>query len=190
MAKLTSRDGQAPAPAGAQRVDVRAAMGLDLGPWTVEPHEPLAGRVRRLDAGRARIDPEQGSGADPIPVVLGASSQVARSGQVRHEVVLGGWRVLLDVEDERSARLRERARRGREDAAHAGPLEVRAIIPGRVVAVSVAEGDAVEAGQQLLVIEAMKMQNELRSPRAGVVERIAAGVGQAVDLGAVLLVLR
>jgi 3-methylcrotonyl-CoA carboxylase alpha subunit len=69
-------------------------------------------------------------------------------------------------------------------------LEVRAIIPGRVVAVSVAEGDAVEAGQQLLVIEAMKMQNELRSPRAGVVERIAAGVGQAVDLGAVLLVLR
>ena len=165
-------------------------MGLDQGPWTVDPGDPRADRVLRLDAARLRVDPEEGSAADAIPVVVGPVTSNNASGQVRRETVVGGWRFLLDVEDERSAQLKERARRGREDAAHAGPLEVRAIIPGRVVAVSVAEGDTVEAGQQLLVIDAMKMQNELRSPRAGVVERIAAGVGQAVELGALLLVLR
>jgi biotin carboxyl carrier protein len=179
-----------PPPAGARRLDVRASMGLDQGPWTVVPGDPRTSRVHRFDGTRARIEEGAASGEDPIPVVTARPSAVGRSGQVRHEIVVGGWRVLVDVEDEGSARLRERARRGREDAAHAGPLEVRAIIPGRVVAVSVAEGDTVESGQQLLVIEAMKMQNELRSPRAGVVERIAAGVGQAVELGAVLLVLR
>ena len=190
MAELTPRDGETPGTVGARRVDVRAAMGIDEGPWTVDPGDPRTTRLHRLDAERIRVDPEQGSGQDAIPVVVGPVTAVRGSGQVRREVVVGGWRILLDVEDERTARLKERARRGREDAAHAGPLEVRAIIPGRVVAVSVAEGDTVEAGQQLLVIEAMKMQNELRSPRAGVVERIAAGVGQAVELGAVLLVLR
>jgi len=53
----------------------------------------------------------------------------------------------------------------------------------------VAVGDVVEAGQKLLVIEAMKMQNELRAPRAGTIERVVVGAGQTVDLGAVLVVI-
>ena len=57
------------------------------------------------------------------------------------------------------------------DVARGGPLELRAIIPGRVVSVDVADGDTVEAGQRVLVVEAMKMQNELRSPRAGTIRR-------------------
>jgi biotin carboxyl carrier protein len=64
------------------------------------------------------------------------------------------------------------------------------VIPGRVVAVAVVAGDEVEAGQTLLVIEAMKMQNELRSPRDGSVERVAVGVGETIDLGQLLVVLR
>ena len=77
-----------------------------------------------------------------------------------------------------------------EAGAHHGPTDVRAIIPGRVVSVAVAVGEDVEAGQQLLVVEAMKMENELRAPRAGTVERVAVGPGQTVELGDTLIVLR
>jgi biotin carboxyl carrier protein len=57
------------------------------------------------------------------------------------------------------------------------------------VSVDVAEGDAVDAGGRLLVVEAMKMQNELRSPRSGTVGRVAVGPGQTVELGDLLLVV-
>ena len=174
----------------AVRVDVRSSMGIQAGPWTVAPDDVHDIAVRWVDAGRAVVVDAASPDADATPVVVGRMERNARSGAGRMEVVVGGWRVLLDVEPERIARLRERARRGGVDAARSGPLEVRAIIPGRVVAVSVAEGDAVEAGQQLLVVEAMKMQNELRAPRAGTVERIAVGPGQNVELAALLLVLR
>ena len=70
-----------------------------------------------------------------------------------------------------------------------GPTEVRAIIPGRVVSVSVVPGDEVVAGQQLLVVEAMKMQNELRAPRPGTVASVAVGEGRTIEVGDVLLVL-
>jgi biotin carboxyl carrier protein len=55
--------------------------------------------------------------------------------------------------------------------------------------VSVAVGDSVQAGQELLVVEAMKMQNELRAPRAGIVERLAVAAGQTIELGDLLAVL-
>jgi biotin carboxyl carrier protein len=105
------------------------------------------------------------------------------------EVLVDGWRLDVAVESERRAALREKARRGAGAAAHGGPTEVRAIIPGRVVAVSVAPGDEVVAGQQLLVVEAMKMQNELRAPRAGTVASIATGTGRTIEVGDLLLVL-
>ena len=70
-----------------------------------------------------------------------------------------------------------------------GPLEIRAIIPGRIASVAVAPGDTVEAGQTLLAVEAMKMQNELRAPRAGTVTRVPVGAGSTVELGDVLVVL-
>jgi biotin carboxyl carrier protein len=114
---------------------------------------------------------------------------VGPDGAIRVEVVLDGWRFELDVEDAERAELRERATRGRPDAAAGVPRELRAIIPGRIVSVAVAPGDAVIEGQALLVVEAMKMQNEIRAPRDGTVERIAVGPGATVDLGDVLLVL-
>lgn len=106
------------------------------------------------------------------------------------EVVVGGWRFELDVEDARGVDLRKRAGRNRGAAPGAGgPLEIHAMIPGRVVAVAIAPGDVVTAGQTLLVVEAMKMQNELRTPRDGTVERVAVGVGETIDLGDLLVVL-
>jgi biotin carboxyl carrier protein len=71
--------------------------------------------------------------------------------------------------------------------AHAGPIEVRATLPGLIVAVSVTAGDEVEAGVALLTIEAMKMQNEVRAPRAGRVVEVAVAPGQTVATGAALL---
>ncbi len=74
-------------------------------------------------------------------------------------------------------------------AASSGPLHVCAPMPGRVIRVLAAEGRPVEAGESLLVVEAMKMENELKAPRAGRVERIEVGEGQAVEAGALLLVV-
>jgi biotin carboxyl carrier protein len=67
-----------------------------------------------------------------------------------------------------------------------GRQEIVAPMPGKVVRLLVAAGDAVEAGQGLLVVEAMKMQNEIRSPKNGKVERMLAREGQAVNAGEVL----
>ncbi|MFL5714359.1 MAG: acetyl-CoA carboxylase biotin carboxyl carrier protein subunit, partial [Chloroflexota bacterium] len=100
-----------------------------------------------------------------------------------------GWRFELDVEPEPRAALRDRATRAGSDKAKGGPLELRAIIPGRVLSVDVADGDTVAAGERMLVIEAMKMQNELRAPRAGTVRGIAVAAGETVELGDVLLVV-
>lgn len=68
-----------------------------------------------------------------------------------------------------------------------GPQEIAAPMPGKVARLLVKEGDQVEADQGLLVIEAMKMQNELRAPRAARVERIYAGEGAGVETGAPLI---
>ncbi len=142
--------------------------------------------LRWLDASHATA----GTGESAHHVLLEPDGPLGPTGRREREVVVDGWRFVLEVEPERLARLREKASRGSSKGGRGGPLDVRAIIPGRVVTISVAAGDEVEAGQQLLIVEAMKMQNELRAPRAGVVERIAVGPGQTVDLGTLLLVLR
>jgi biotin carboxyl carrier protein len=70
-----------------------------------------------------------------------------------------------------------------------GRQQIVAPMPGKVVRLLVKEGDRVEAGQGLLVVEAMKMQNEIRSPKGGTVERVLAKEGQAVNAGEVLCVV-
>lgn len=78
-------------------------------------------------------------------------------------------------------------RAGRRAGAQAeGRQQIVAPMPGKVVRVLVNPGDHVEAGQGLLVVEAMKMQNEIRSPKRGIVERVLAQEGQPVNAGEVL----
>jgi biotin carboxyl carrier protein len=105
------------------------------------------------------------------------------------EIVVDGWRFELEVENVARAALRSRATRARVHGSGNGPLEVRAMIPGRVAGVAVTVGDAVTIGQTLVVVEAMKMQNEIRAPRDGVVERVSVEVGETIDLGDLLVVL-
>ena len=78
---------------------------------------------------------------------------------------------------------------GRGQDAKSGKLLVTAYMPGRVVSVAVAAGDAVERGQPLVVLEAMKMQNEIQADRAGTVVKIHVAPGQAVEGGDPLLEL-
>ena len=156
-------------------------------------------RLRVTDAATKEVlldfDPgDRPASADFAPgerplVLLGAGRPTAR-GSTPVEVVVAGWRFEVEVEDARFADLRDRATADPTSAAHHGPVTVRAIIPGRVVSVAVAPGDTVTAGQRLLAVEAMKMENELRAPRDGVVERLEVSVGQTVELGDALVVIR
>jgi biotin carboxyl carrier protein len=93
----------------------------------------------------------------------------------RIPVAVRTWRERLLADAETASRV------------HSGPTAVTATLPGLVVAVAVAIGDEVEEGTSLLTIEAMKMQNEVRAPRAGRVIELTVEPGLAVATGAVLL---
>jgi biotin carboxyl carrier protein len=95
-------------------------------------------------------------------------------------VTVNGFRFEVEVRDPRRWNRQSRAGAG------AGAQSVKAPMPGKVVRVLVAVGDAVEAGQGIVVVEAMKMQNELKSPRAGKVIAISAKMGATVTAGEVL----
>lgn len=82
------------------------------------------------------------------------------------------------------------ARRRHDGATAAGPTTIAAPMPGRIVKVLVQPGEAVAARQGVIVVEAMKMENELRAPRAGTVTEVRAGEGASVEAGAVLVVLQ
>lgn len=78
--------------------------------------------------------------------------------------------------------------RGRHGAAEVeGRQQIVAPMPGKIVRILVKAGDTVELGQGLIVVEAMKMQNEIRSPKSGAIEKIVAKEGDAVNAGDVLL---
>jgi biotin carboxyl carrier protein len=132
---------------------------------------------------------EQDDTAAPPRVIVAEVIGSAGTGALQIEVVAAGWRFGFEVEDARRAEIRERATRQRAEIAHGATTDVRAIIPGRVVSVAVAGGDEIEAGQPLLVVEAMKMQNEVRSPRAGRVQRVAVAPGTTIELGDLLLTI-
>lgn len=157
---------------------------------------PVTAALRRLDGVHARLemapDPqtratEAGSTSDIL--LLPPAAKTARSGAVRREVVVDGWRFEVEIDLEARAALRERASRGAAARVHEGPFEVRAMIPGRIVSVEVVAGDTVAAGERVMIIEAMKMQNELRVPRDGKVGRVVIGAGQTIEVGDLLLVL-
>ena len=99
-------------------------------------------------------------------------------------VTIGGRRIPVAVRTRREQLLAEAevATRG-----HGGPVEVRASLPGLVVAVSAVQGSDVVEGDPLLTIEAMKMQNEVRAPRSGRIGAVAVTVGEKVATGALLL---
>ncbi|MFO1538827.1 MAG: acetyl-CoA carboxylase biotin carboxyl carrier protein subunit [Chloroflexota bacterium] len=133
--------------------------------------------------------PEAAGHRLPEVRAIAPSARERADGRRRYEVTVDGWVFVVTAEPAARAELRARAARAAAASGPAARAVVKAQIPGRVVRLWVAVGDQVEAGQRLLAIEAMKMENEIRAPRAGTVESIAAAVGVPVELGDELLVV-
>lgn len=121
-----------------------------------------------------------------LSLILGGVSYEVKREKAASETRLwiGGAPYQAEVRDPRSLRSHRAA--GREVE---GTKTVVAPMPGRVVRILVKEHDAVQAGQGVAVVEAMKMQNELKSPKQGTVQKVVAAEGASVNAGDVLLVI-
>ncbi len=120
--------------------------------------------------------------ADANSILIGERVYQVRPG-VPGEVLVNGSSIQVELRDPRALRSRKGSA-----AAH-GRAEIAAPMPGKVVRLLVAKGDTVEAGQGLLVVEAMKMQNEVTSPKTGRVAELRTAAGSAVAAGEVLMVV-
>jgi biotin carboxyl carrier protein len=105
----------------------------------------------------------------------------------------GNWQVLIrgeqypvEVSDERMYRLSKA--RGSFSAPD-GEVVVKSPMPGTIITVPVSEGDMVQEGDKVIILESMKMENELRAPRDGVVTQVKVQAGVGVEKGQVLLVI-
>ena len=106
--------------------------------------------------------------------------------QQSYDVTLRGEQFSVQVEDERTRRLNA----GRQGPAlPQGDLTVRAPIPGLIVQVLVQDGDEIIEDQPLMILEAMKMENEIRAMRSGIVRKVEVSAGQSVEQDAVLMVI-
>ena len=138
-----------------------------------------------LDGVPLDVDLESVDGGFHYSLIVGTVSHevfVERCEQVC-TVTIGGQRYQVGVEDERLRRLGER-RASLEDV---GEEDVISPMPGVVVAVLVEEGQAVQTGEGLLILEAMKMENEIRAPRTGTIEVVHVMPGQRVAQDDVLV---
>lgn len=157
----------------------------------------IGGRRRRVELDRTGsvvqglIDGRRVQ-ADAVVLRDGAYSILigGRSIEVRVEespadlrVISGGREFAASISDPR------KFRRGAGQLSAEGRQNVNAPMPGKVVRLLVKLGDAVKVGQGLFVIEAMKMQNEIRSPKSGIVERLLVVEGQPVKSGETLAVV-
>lgn len=133
--------------------------------WRFEWVDAAHGVARLANAERSLIVLVEGSGSDWTVTLRGR----------RIPVSVRTWRERVLAAADTAAR------------AQAGPVDVKATLPGLIVAIAVGPGDEVEAGAPLLTIEAMKMQNEVRAPRDGVVGEIVVAAGVAVATGQLLL---
>ncbi len=102
------------------------------------------------------------------------------------EVLLQGDLHQVDIEDERQRRLRKASTSVKVQS---GEFQLKAPMPGLVISVPIEEGQGIEEGQNLIVLESMKMQNELKSPCTGTVTRIRVKTGDSVEKNEVLVIL-
>lgn len=114
------------------------------------------------------------------------SAHLATDGGVK-EISCGPFVLRAEVEDERAALLR---RLTRSETQAAGPVEIKAPMPGLVVRLPAPKGAAVKKGQSLVVIEAMKMENDIKSPADGVVTAVHVAERSAVEKNTKLLTIQ
>jgi biotin carboxyl carrier protein len=116
----------------------------------------------------------------------GDAFEIKRERSLRGDVhlIIGSARYEIDVQDPRSLRTRRAAAGG-----DAGPQRITAPMPGKIVRIMVGEKEEVKAGQGVIVMEAMKMQNEMKSTKDGKVQKIVVTEGATVNAGDVLAVI-
>lgn len=141
-----------------------------------------------VDGKTYAVDFESVAGQPVFSLIADGKSHEAyvAAGEDHWQVLLRGHLFPVTVEDEREKRLRSAAGGG---VAETGEFNLKAPMPGLVVAVPVSEGQDVKKGQVLLILESMKMQNELKSPRDGKVHRIKVKAGESVEQKQTLLSL-
>jgi biotin carboxyl carrier protein len=154
-------------------------------PHRLELEKAVAGWECRLDGRPIQIDaliPRR----DVLSVLVDGHSYEIKREQTSTDLHMwvGSARFSVELRDPRSLRARHRAA-GDEK----GPIKILAPMPGRIVRLLVAENSEVEAGQGIVVVEAMKMQNEIKSPKKGIVKKISATPGAAVNPGDVLAIV-
>ena len=137
----------------------------------------LDGREIEVDAVLAR--------PDVLSLRIGNQAYEVKCERVASELHLwvGSERFAVEVRDPRSLRGRTRT------VDDHGPRKLTAPMPGKVVRVLVAQGTGVENGAGVLVVEAMKMQNEIKSPKKGTIQKILVREGSAVNAGDVLAIV-
>jgi biotin carboxyl carrier protein len=119
-----------------------------------------------------------------LSLLIGGVSYEIVAAPGRQQLAISGQRFAVELRDPRSLR----SRRARA-LSHEGPKKLLAPMPGKVVRVIAAEGTEVELGAGIIVIEAMKMQNELKSPKKGRVTTISVTEGAPVNPGDVLAII-
>lgn len=140
----------------------------------------------KVDSQEIEVDAEL-TARDVLSVLVGGKAyEIKRERSLQGELhmVIGSARYAVDVQDPRSLKTR-RAVAG----ADAGPQKIKAPMPGKIVRIMVAEKEEVKTGQGVIVMEAMKMQNELKSPKDGKVQKIMAAEGSAVNAGDTLAIV-
>lgn len=148
--------------------------------------------ARRLSDSTLSLLVQNGTGDLPVRsidaafAVQGAARRSPGEGGGDFDVHVAGRSLAVEVRQAGSFGRQKRAGAG---APGAGPQRITAPMPGKIVRVLVKAGDEVKARQGLVVVEAMKMENELRAARDGRVREVAVTEGQSVDAGAVLLVV-
>jgi pyruvate carboxylase subunit B len=152
-----------------------------------------------VEVAAGRVDTAGTSAQASIDDVEGTPIRVLRIGDAVHRIVVrrgdrrgrytiwvNGFRHEVDALDERTRAIQDVAAAA---SGPRGPAPLVAPMPGLIVRVNVAVGDRVTAGAGLVVMEAMKMENELRAPAAGTVKAVHAAPGTAVEKGTILVEL-
>ena len=141
----------------------------------------------RVDGRPLEVDMASLQGDHSYSLLIDGRSYTAVAANLgeQREITVNGVSSAVAVEDEQLARLRGQVKSRRRT----GGEQIKAPMPGRVVSISAAVGDTVETGQGVVVIEAMKMENELRAHSGGRVKEIRVGEGDTVDKNAVLVVI-
>ena len=152
----------------------RLTLASNKGRW----HCELDGRAIEIDAVPA--------GPHILSLLInGRAYEIKREYSAEHLYLwIGNTRYEASLRDPRSLRNRRDGAR-----TEAGPRALVASMPGKVIRILVRENSKIEAGQAVLVVEAMKMQNEIESPKTGIVRKIQTTEGAAVNAGDVLAIV-